>query len=58
LFHDIVGDLPEDFLKVTEPTATVTPFVEKSKQKTTDDDESATLLGRRADNVAASHSGE
>jgi hypothetical protein len=45
-------------LKVTEPTATVTPFVEKSKQKTTDDDESATLLGRRADNVAASHSGE
>ena len=45
-------------MKVTEPTASVTSFSEKPKQKAaTDDDESATLLGRRADQVAAPTSG-
>ena len=59
LFRLLSGDLPDDFLKVTEPTASVTTFSEKPKQKTADDDgESATLLSRHANQVAASQSGQ
>jgi hypothetical protein len=49
--------LPEDFLKVTEPTATVTSWSEKSKHAVTSDEETATLLSHHTNSVAASHPG-
>ena len=49
-----LGDLPEDFLKVTEPTASVTSWSEKSKNVKTSEDETSALLGRQPQTVAPS----
>ena len=48
----VAGDLPEDFLKVTEPTASVTSWGEKSKGKPSDE-ETASLLNRHSAGDAA-----
>ena len=48
----VTGDLPEDFLKVTEPTASVTSWGEKSKGKPSDE-ETASLLNRHSAGDAA-----